>query len=67
MNVRLRHFLAGMGSVLAVYPAMDVSRLVPRGTTEDRLRGVWQQVGEDISGAIEKADREQSPRAKSSS
>lgn len=65
MHARLRHLLAGLGSVLAIYPAMDVSRLVPRGTMEERLRGVWQQVGEDISGAIDKAEREQPARAKS--
>jgi len=62
MKDSLKNILRGIGSLLVIMPstpAPNYSRFLPQGTPEERLRSVWEQVGKDISTAMEHQSHEQ--------
>ena len=56
MKRATRNILKGMGSIMNIMPpresTTDYSRFVPQGTPEDRMREVWERVGDSLRGAI---------------
>jgi hypothetical protein len=49
----LKNILIGAGTILSVWPSTNYDRFVPRGSPEDRMPAVWEQVGADIFEAAE--------------
>lgn len=56
---RMQAMLRGAGSIMDIYPDPDrYLRLVPAGTTEERLGETWRRVGRYIHDAAERIRRE---------
>ena len=52
MNTHLKSFLAGIGSIIAIYPATSYSSFVPHGDAESRMRASWEKTGESLKDAL---------------
>lgn len=52
MKAFLRAFLRGAGSILSIWPCVEV----PTISDEEALAGDWQRVGDDIRLAMRKFD-----------
>ncbi|MBT3723858.1 MAG: hypothetical protein HOB14_00260 [Gammaproteobacteria bacterium] len=61
MNNKLRNFLAGIGSVLAIMPTGSVAQVKnPNQRSDcDNLRGDWERVGSYLHSSLKKSNNEQ--------
>jgi phosphopentomutase len=54
--------LAGVATVLAIFPQTDYSRFVPSRNVEDRMRGHWERVGGHFKKAMQVVDEQQAAK-----
>ena len=58
MEKLVSNILAGVATVLAIFPRTDYGRFVPSGNVEDRMRGHWERVGGHFKKAMQVADEQ---------
>src|SRR5262249_49700334 len=59
MNIRIRHMLAGMATVLDVFPSGEDYRLISqRISPERRMRTRWESVGRAIQKSLDTISHE---------
>jgi len=52
MTEILKNIIAGVGSVMNIFPESDYMRYVPTETAEERMRGHWERTGEYLKDAM---------------
>jgi len=52
MRNSTRSFLAGAGSVLAIFPASDYSSHIPKESASVRINQSWQKTGDQLRAAM---------------
>ena len=59
MEKHTKAFLAGIGSIMAIYPSVSYSDYVPNESAEERIRNCWVATGAQLRLAITQYDEQQ--------
>lgn len=59
MTQSMKKFLAGMGSIMDVYPNTRYDQYIPKQSAEERMRSHWENTGNHIRKAIGDFEHEQ--------
>lgn len=59
MQSLTKNILAGVGSLLTIFPSTNYAQFIPKETATERMRSHWENTGGYISKSIERFDNEQ--------
>ncbi len=59
MDKKSLNVIAGVASILSIFPATDYTRFVPERNAESRMRGHWVRTGNLIKNATYRYGHEQ--------
>ena len=62
MAEALKYFIAGLNSVLDIYPGRDYSNVVPSKSLDEMMAEDWKNVGDSLWSAISQVKDEQLAR-----
>ncbi|SMN01967.1 hypothetical protein SPONL_281 [uncultured Candidatus Thioglobus sp.] len=60
MKSLAKNFLAGIGSLLAIFPSTNYAQFIPKQTATKRMRSHWENTGNYISSSTDRFGNEQS-------
>ena len=59
MKLITKNLIAGIGSLLAIFPNTNYAQFVPKQTASERMRSHWENTGRHISVAMNQFNNEQ--------
>lgn len=59
MKFFTKNIIAGVGSLLTIFPNTNYAQFVPKQTAEERMRSHWENTGNCIAKSIVRFNNEQ--------